>query len=106
MSRARQAKPYPHGGLRHRWRIWASDGWADPLLDLEREWTDRLVDRLDPIVSVPLIRATCAVLGHEVTQDMCRMPEHDYCHWCRRTFPDQALPPACVIPRGDRDAPF
>lgn len=38
----------------------------------------------------PVVRACCAIWGHEAYQDHCGLPEHDSCTWCLKSMPGMA----------------
>jgi hypothetical protein len=49
-----------------------------------------LSTRMDELVTQPALKALCEVLGHQVIQDQCGRPEHDYCYHCMEQRPDEA----------------
>lgn len=60
------------------WRWFCFEEWENVDLDA---MTDEQFERIDTI-SRDLFGAFCDVLGHELIDDMCRIPEHRFCIYC------------------------
>lgn len=56
---------------------WLWDGWPS---EHAPDWTVRLASWIG-----------CRIGGHEPTGDQCGKPEHDFCLWCSKSMPFQAL---------------
>jgi len=65
----------------HRWLWWKNDAYEDWLLDrgLSSAWYERLTIEEDGWIQSGL----CWLLGHNIIEDHCGKPEHDYCLYCR-----------------------
>jgi hypothetical protein len=67
---------------RPRWTIRLVQGLDDVIG--EDDYTDAddpLYDELESAVNAIL----CAKYGHDIIDDMCRIPEHRYCAYCGRS---------------------
>lgn len=65
---------------------WARTLWmhvVDMMPDEDRE-DDETLDRIEQVVKDDL----CVEFGHEIIDDQCNRPEHRFCVYCTRMFPN------------------
>jgi len=52
---------------------------------------DWMLDFMGRFIEEPGLKLLCKLFSHSPVVDMCNMPEHDYCAWCRKSMPGAAL---------------
>lgn len=60
--------------------------WEGGILDMISEEAHNAIE--NRLMAVR--RGWCETIGHDVVQDHCGMPEHDYCMTCQQRRPGEA----------------